>query len=261
MPPRKFLRFRLFLKLLLVHSQVQFWLQLLYLLKYTIISNDHSIGYADRLCWIMGGKCWHHEHASCMQHRFMSVKCWNHEHVLHWIMSVKCWHHEHALFRPSLMLSLGMLVPNSRDWHKKWLANCSHFKTHLKININLTKANWMQFQYCSKIAVILNNTKFHIVEPAEKIKFQNPPVFCLPACLPATRPTSGGRIGLIFPHNTAYRLITKDLLFQLRFIHCTMVSLLILPCLPFSLTSEGKGEKSLKRCWWIVWLLLLIMSR
>ena len=35
-----------------------------------------------------------------------------------------------------------------------------------------------------------------------------------------------------------------------------MVSPFILHCFPFSLTGEQKGEKSLKRCWWIVWLIL-----
>ena len=48
-----------------------------------------------------------------------------------------------------------------------------------------------------------------------------------------------------------------DLLFRLRFIHCAMVSPFILPCLPFSLTGEQKGEKLLKRCQWIVLFYLL----
>ena len=83
------------------------------------------------------------------------------------------------------------------------------------------------------------------------MKLQNPPVFrlptSLPPCLPAVRPTSGGRIGPIFSHNTEYRLANTDLLFRLRFIHCALVTLFILPCLPFSLTGERKGEKSLRR--------------
>ena len=87
------------------------------------------------------------------------------------------------------------------------------------------------------------------------MKLRNPPVFrlpasfpaSLPASLPAVRPTSGGRIGPVFSHNTEYRLANTDLLFRLRFIHCTLVSPFILPCLPFSLTGERKGEKSLWR--------------
>ena len=47
------------------------------------------------------------------------------------------------------------------------------------------------------------------------------------------------------------------MLFRLIFKHCTMVSPFILPCLPFSLTDEQIGEKSLKRCRWIVWLLFI----
>ena len=41
-------------------------------------------------------------------------------------------------------------------------------------------------------------------------------------------------------------------LFQLRFIHCTVVSPFILHCLSFSLTVKWIGEKSLKDCQWIV---------
>ena len=82
----------------------------------------------------------------------------------------------------------------------------------------------------------------------EVLKFRNSPVFRLPASLPAVRPTSGGRIGPIFSHNTEYRFANTDLLFRLRFIHCALVSPFILPCLPFSLTGERKGEKSLKGC-------------
>ena len=34
-----------------------------------------------------------------------------------------------------------------------------------------------------------------------------------------------------------------------------MVSPFILHCFPFSFTGEQKGKKSLKRCWWIVWVI------
>ena len=78
--------------------------------------------------------------------------------------------------------------------------------------------------------------------------FEIHPYFvCRPPSLPVVRPTSGGRIGPIFSHNTEYRLANTDLLFWLRFIHCALVNLFILPCLPFSLTGERKGEKSLWR--------------
>ena len=64
----------------------------------------------------------------------------------------------------------------------------------------------------------------------------------LPACLLAIRPTIGRRIRPVFSHNTEYWHANTDLLFQLRFIHCVMVSPFILHCFPFSLTGEGKGE-------------------
>ena len=39
-------------------------------------------------------------------------------------------------------LSLGTLLPNSIDSHEKeWLLNFLQFKTHLKVNFNLRKAN------------------------------------------------------------------------------------------------------------------------
>ena len=50
------------------------------------------------------------------------------------------------------------------------------------------------------------------------LKVWNPPVFYLLACLLAVRPTSGGRIGSVFSHNTEYWCTNTDLLFQLRFI-------------------------------------------
>ena len=48
-------------------------------------------------------------------------------------------------------------------------------------------------------------------------------------------------------------------MFRLRFIHCTMVSPFILHCFPFSSTGEWKGKKSLKRCRWIVRLILITL--
>ena len=53
---------------------------------------------------------------------------------------------------------------------------------------------------------------------------------CWPISLHAVRPTSGGRIGSVFFHNTEYRLANRDLLFPLRFIHYAIVSLFILHC-------------------------------
>ena len=50
--------------------------------------------------------------------------------------------------------------------------------------------------------------------------------FCLLACLPAVRPTTGGRIGPVFSYNAGCQLANIDLLIQLQFIHCTIVSLL-----------------------------------
>ena len=88
--------------------------------------------------------------------------------------------------------------------------------------------------------MILNKIKFRIVKPVEK--FQNFEIHPYFVCrLPAVRPTSGGRIGPIFSHNTEYRFANTDLLLRLRFIHCALVSTFILPCLPFSLTGEQKG--------------------
>ena len=50
---------------------------------------------------------------------------------------------------------------------------------------------------------------------------------------------------------------TTNLFIQLRYIQCTLVSSFILHCLPFFLTGEWKGEKSLKKCQWIVWIILI----
>ena len=33
-------------------------------------------------------------------------------------------------------LSLGTLLPNSRDWYEKWQLNFLHFKAHLKISFS-----------------------------------------------------------------------------------------------------------------------------
>ena len=72
-------------------------------------------------------------------------------------------------------------------------------------------------------------------------KFQN--FICLPASLPAVRPTSGMRIGPGFSHNTKYQCANSDLLFQLTL---RIVSPFIFPCLPFPLTGEQKGKKKCK---------------
>ena len=84
--------------------------------------------------------------------------------------------------------------------------------------------------------------------------FETCPYF---VCLPAVRPTSGRRIGSVFSHIIEYQHANIDLLFQLRFIHYAMVNPFILYCFPFSLTGERKGEKSLKSCQWIVWLIII----
>ena len=65
----------------------------------------------------------------------------------------------------------------------------------------------------------------------------------MPTCQSAVRPTSDRNIGPVFSHNAEYRCTTKDLLFRLRFIHCTMISPFILRCFSFSLTDYWKGEK------------------
>ena len=78
-----------------------------------------------------------------------------------------------------------------------------------------------------------------------------------PACLPAVRPTSGWRIGPVFSYHTEYWCANTDLLFRLRFIHYAIVNPFILACLPFPLNDEQNGERMLKRCRWIVWLLLI----
>ena len=70
---------------------------------------------------------------------------------------------------------------------------------------------------------------------------------CLPACLCAClpRPTSGCRIGPAFYHNTEYQHVNTDLLFRLRFIHCTMVTPFILPCC----LSLWLVNKKVRNCW------------
>ena len=50
----------------------------------------------------------------------------------------------------------------------------------------------------------------------------------MPACLPAIRLTSSGRIEPVFSHNTEYQCANTDLFFRLRFIiHCALVSTFI----------------------------------
>ena len=66
----------------------------------------------------------------------------------------------------------------------------------------------------------------------------------MPTYQTAVRPTSGRNIGPVFSHNAEYQCTTTDLLFRLRFIHCTMISPFILRCFSFSLTDNWKGEKS-----------------
>ena len=69
----------------------------------------------------------------------------------------------------------------------------------------------MQFLHCSSnIAVVLHKIKVQIVYPVKNL------LGCLPV---GVRPTSGGRIGQVFSHNTEYRHANTDMLIGLRFIH------------------------------------------
>ena len=56
--------------------------------------------------------------------------------------------------------------------------------------------------------MILNKVKFKLFNLQRILKISKPPVFCLsasqPACVPAIRPASGGRIGSIFSQNEGY---------------------------------------------------------
>ena len=79
----------------------------------------------------------------------------------------------------------------------------------------------------------------------EFLKFWNPIVFCLLACLPAVRPTSSGRIGPVLLHNVGYQHATEDLLIQLRFTHCVIVSHFFLHCFSFALT----GTQNVRNHW------------
>ena len=66
-----------------------------------------------------------------------------------------------------------------------------------------------------------------------------------------------GRYGQFYSHNREYQRANTDLLFQIRFISCAIVSPFIIHYFLFSLSSEHKGEILWKRCRWIVWLILL----
>ena len=67
----------------------------------------------------------------------------------------------------------------------------------------------------------------------------------LPPSLPAVRPTSSGRIGPIFSHDTEYWFANTDLLFRLRFIHCPWwVLSSFLACLSLWLVN-----KMVRNCW------------
>ena len=69
-------------------------------------------------------------------------------------------------------------------------------------------------------------------------------------------------------HNTTSHVIIKQAVklngltitvnYPFKEIHCAMVNPFILHRFPFSLTDAWKGEKSLKKCWCIVWLILIM---
>ena len=148
-----------------------------------------------------------------------------------------------------------MLVPNSRGWHENDGERVFCTSKHTLKWFTWQKPTEIQFWYSNSIAVILNKLNSWIVYLVENFKSLYTHLYFI--CLPAIRSTSGRRIGSVFFHNTEYRRVNTNLLFQLRFIHCAMESPFIIHCFPFSLTGERKFEKSLKRCQWIVWLILI----
>ena len=110
--------------------------------------------------------------------------------------------------------------------------------------------------HCNSTIIYFYQRKQNLAQFVKVLRYT---VFCLPACLPPSLPDVSSTSGRsqILSHNTEYQCANTDLLFRLRFIHWVMVSPFILPCFPFSFTGEWKGEKFLKRCRWIVWLILL----
>ena len=88
--------------------------------------------------------------------------------------------------------------------------------------------------------------------PFKFLKFWNPSIFYLPAI----RPTNGERIGLVFLR--VQDIYALPQICQSNY-NLSIVTPFILHCFSFSLTGKSKGKKSLKRCHWIV-RLILIMS-
>ena len=98
--------------------------------------------------------------------------------------------------------------------------------------------------------MILNKIKLQIVyKPVENFKnFEIHPYFiCRPASLPACDKIhySDRRIGPVFSHNTEYQCAITDLLFGLRFIHCTMVSPFILHLVNEKMRNHWRGVNEL----------------
>ena len=102
----------------------------------------------------------------------------------------------------------------------KMVADILCTKTSLKINFTWEKLIKPHYSHYNDNALILN--KSNSLTCREFLKCQNLLVFCLPACLPAIRPTNTRHMGPVFSHNKDNHCVSKNLLDQRSFIFSTM---------------------------------------
>ena len=83
-----------------------------------------------------------------------------------------------------------MIVLNSRDWSEiVWLSEISHFKNQPCKRLYPKKPAGMHWLGYNNAVSWLNEAKTRIFQPTANLKFQNLPVLCLPASLPACSKT------------------------------------------------------------------------
>ena len=101
---------------------------------------------------------------------------WYKTFVIHWISSL------------STVVSLSMVVLNSRDWSEiVWLPEILCFKNQPCNKLYLKKPAGMHWLGYNDAVSWLNEAKTRIFQPTAN--FENLSVFCLPASLPACHET------------------------------------------------------------------------
>ena len=117
----------------------------------------------------------------------------------------------------------------------------SHISAPLEGMLTDLLWNWDQNKH------FITDLLFPVKVCRKVLKFWNQPVFRLPACLPAVRPTSSGWIGPIFSHNTEYRLTNRSFCGGFHSCWRLVSGSNLLVCLYLAVC-----------CYWLLLLLLLI---